>query len=111
MDYRHGRHSVYASGGVSIGAIVTPSPYGADSPWYLAPTAVNGLSTGGSGSARDISDDNPYIHLGDIGGIQVNADPAQGLPPGVGQGASNYGTHNMNTFDPHQMTLELRLRF
>ncbi len=66
MDYHHGRHSIYASGGVSIGNITTPSPYtGANSQFYVAPTAVNGISGGGSGSARYDSDDNPYVQLGD----------------------------------------------
>src|SRR5579872_6145136 len=59
MDYHHEKHSIYASGGVSIGAIDTPSPYGPDSVWYLNPT----LSTGTA--ARYVSDDNPYLQLGD----------------------------------------------
>ena len=66
MDYHHGRQSIYMSGGVSIGSITTPSPYtGANSIFYLAPTSVNGISSGGSGSARYDSDDNPYVQLGD----------------------------------------------
>lgn len=66
MDYRRGRQSIYMSGGVSIGNITTPSPYtGANSQFYLAPTAVNGISGGGSGSARYDSDDNPYVQIGD----------------------------------------------
>jgi hypothetical protein len=66
MDYHRGRQSIYMSGGVSIGNITTPSPYtGANSQFYLAPTAVNGISGGGSGSARYDSDDNPYVQIGD----------------------------------------------
>ena len=66
MDYHRGRHSIYASGGVSIGSITTPSPYtGANSQFYVAPTAVNGITGQGSGAARIDSDDNPYVQLGD----------------------------------------------
>ena len=66
LDYHRGRQSIYMSGGVSIGNITTPSPYtGANSQFYLAPTAVNGISGGGSGSARYDSDDNPYVQVGD----------------------------------------------
>ncbi len=59
MDYQHGKHSIYASGGVSIGSINTPSPYGPNSPWYLNPTGATGTA------ARQVSDDNPYVQLGD----------------------------------------------
>ena len=64
MDYRRGNHSIYASGGVSIGGITTPSPWG-NSPFYIAPTSANGLVQNASGSARYDSDDNPYVQLGD----------------------------------------------
>jgi hypothetical protein len=66
MDYHRGRQSIYMSGGVSIGSITTPSPYsGANSVFYIAPTAVNGITGQGSGAARQDSDDNPYVQLGD----------------------------------------------
>jgi hypothetical protein len=96
MDYRHGRHSVYASGGVSIGGITTPSPYGADSPWYIAPTAVNGLSTGGSGSARYISDDNPYVQLGDT--LILSPTVVLDARGGVNRIHSNYLSNAAHTF-------------
>jgi hypothetical protein len=59
LDYQHGKHSIYASGGVSIGSITTPSPYGPNSPWYVNPTASTGTA------ARQVSDDNPYVQVGD----------------------------------------------
>jgi hypothetical protein len=65
MDYRNGRHSLYASGGVSIGSIETPSPFGASSQWFGAATALSGFSGGGAGGPRQVSDDNPYVQLGD----------------------------------------------
>jgi len=46
-----------------------------------------------------------------LGGIQVTDVPAQGLIAGFGQSAASYGTHNLNTFDPRQMILEMRVRF
>jgi hypothetical protein len=46
-----------------------------------------------------------------LGGIQVSDIPAQGVVAGEGQSASTYGSHNMNTFDPRQVILEMRLRF
>jgi hypothetical protein len=66
MDYHTGRHSLYASGGVSIGSINTPSPFGADSPWFSSATALSGFySSGGAAGPRTVTDDNPYIQLGD----------------------------------------------
>jgi hypothetical protein len=46
-----------------------------------------------------------------LGGTQVTDVPAQGLVAGEGQAAATYGSHNMNTYDPRQMILEMRLRF
>jgi hypothetical protein len=46
-----------------------------------------------------------------LGGIQVTDVPAQGLVAGQGQSAATYGSHNMNTFDPRQMIVEMRVRF
>jgi len=63
MDYHNGRHSLYASGGVSIGSINTPSPFGVDSQWFGAATAIGGA--GGAAGPRQVSDDNPYVQLGD----------------------------------------------
>uniref|UniRef100_Q027I8 Cna B domain protein n=1 Tax=Solibacter usitatus (strain Ellin6076) TaxID=234267 RepID=Q027I8_SOLUE len=65
MDYRVGRHSLYASGGVSIGTIETPSPFGGGSQWFGAATALSGFSGGGAAGPRHVSDDNPYVQLGD----------------------------------------------
>ncbi|HXS98779.1 MAG TPA: TonB-dependent receptor [Candidatus Limnocylindrales bacterium] len=65
MDYHTGRHSVYASGGVSIGTINTPSPFGANSQWFGPATALSGFSGGGAAGPRQVSDDNPYMQLGD----------------------------------------------
>ena len=62
MDYRIGRHALYASGGVEAGTINTPSPYGAKSVFYLSPTTNS--SYGGT-EPEYVSDDNPYIQLGD----------------------------------------------
>jgi hypothetical protein len=59
LDYRRGRHSVYASGGVSIGSINTPSPF-PDPQWFSQPT-----SNSGGTPARNIADDNPYVQIGD----------------------------------------------
>ncbi len=65
MDYRVGRHSLYASGGVSIGTIETTSPFGAGSQWFGPATALSGFSGGGASLPRHVSDDNPYVQLGD----------------------------------------------
>jgi hypothetical protein len=46
-----------------------------------------------------------------LGGIQSTDVPAQGLLAGQGQSAATYGSHNLNTFDPRQMILELRVKF
>jgi hypothetical protein len=59
LDYRRGRQSIYASGGVSIGSIDTPSPF-PDSQWFAQPTTNSGGTP-----ARNIADDNPYVQVGD----------------------------------------------
>jgi hypothetical protein len=46
-----------------------------------------------------------------LGSIQTTSNPAQGLVAGVGQSAATYGTHNMLTYDPRQMIMEMRIRF
>ncbi len=89
LDYHVGRHSIYMSGGVSLGNITTPSPYtGANSQFYLAPTAVNGISGGGSGSARYDSDDNPYVQLGDT--VTLSPTVVLDIRAGVNRIHTNY---------------------
>jgi trimeric autotransporter adhesin len=46
-----------------------------------------------------------------LGSIQVSDVLASGLLAGQSQSPGAYGSHNMNTYDPRQMILELRLRF
>jgi hypothetical protein len=46
-----------------------------------------------------------------LGGTQSTDVPAQGLLSGEGQSAATYGSHNMGTFDPRQMIMEMRFRF
>ena len=62
LDFQHGEQSFYVSGGVEVGNITTPSPYGANSPYYVPPTATD--SQGGSSLPEYVSDDNPYLQLG-----------------------------------------------
>ena len=59
MDYRWRQHSFYASGGVQIGSINTPSPF-PDPQWFGQPTTNSGGTP-----ARNIADDNPYAQIGD----------------------------------------------
>ena len=59
LDYRRGRHSIYASGGVSIGHVDTPSPF-SNPQWFSQPTTNSGGTP-----ARNVADDNPYVQLGD----------------------------------------------
>jgi hypothetical protein len=89
MDYHHGRQSIYMSGGVSIGSINTPSPYtGANSVFFVAPTAVNGITGQGSGAAKVDSDDNPYVQLGDT--IILSPTVILDLRAGVNRVHTNY---------------------
>jgi hypothetical protein len=99
LDYHHGRQSIYMSGGVSIGNVTTPSPYtGANSQFYVAPTAVNGISGGGSGSARYDSDDNPYVQLGDT--IIVSPTVVVDVRAGVNRIHTNYLSNIATNFTP-----------
>ncbi|HEY3841472.1 MAG TPA: TonB-dependent receptor [Bryobacteraceae bacterium] len=99
MDYKRGRQSIYLSGGVSIGSITTPSPYtGANSQFYVAPTAVNGISGGGSGSARYDSDDNPYFQVGDT--VILSPTVVLDIRAGVNRIHSNYLSNVATNFTP-----------
>jgi len=53
VDYKAGAHSIYASGGIGYGNILTASPWGANSLY----------SPGGDRQTRDF---NPYAQIGDI---------------------------------------------
>ncbi|MCI0623696.1 MAG: TonB-dependent receptor, partial [Acidobacteria bacterium] len=55
FDYKLGRHSIYLSGGISEGDIITPSAWGPENPFYSPP-----VFTG-----RFVNDANPYISIGD----------------------------------------------
>ena len=57
------KHSIYVSGGVAIGSIITPSPYGANSPFYVPPTIISGSSA--ATTPELVQDDNPYLAIGD----------------------------------------------
>jgi len=46
-----------------------------------------------------------------LGSIQVSDLPASGVVAGESQTPGAYGSHNLNTFDPRQVVLEMRLRF
>jgi hypothetical protein len=47
-----------------------------------------------------------------LGAVQVSDIPAQGIVAGEAQATTtSYGAHNLSTFDPRQMILEMRLRF
>ncbi len=89
LDYHHGKQSIYMSGGVSIGSVTTPSPYtGANSVFYVAPTAINGGTGQGSGAARVDSDDNPYVQLGDT--IILSPTVVWDIRAGVNRVHTNY---------------------
>jgi hypothetical protein len=47
---------------------------------------------------------------GDLGGTNTTTNSSQGLAPGMGSNFG-YGTTNMNTYAPRQVTMNLRLRF
>ena len=58
-------NAFYASGGVESGHIDTPSPWGANSPYYYPPA-------GNAGVAQVTSDLNPYLNLGDTIAVSPN---------------------------------------
>jgi hypothetical protein len=49
-------------------------------------------------------------YTGNLGGTVTTPNPALGLVPGMGN-ANNFGTRNMNTFNPRQVQLRATLRF
>jgi hypothetical protein len=96
LDYRRGRHSFYASGGVSIGSIETPSPFGAGSQWFGAATALSGFSGGGAAGPRHVSDDNPYVQFGDT--VILTPTVVVDVRAGVNRIHSNYLSYPPQTF-------------
>jgi len=47
-----------------------------------------------------------------LGSVQVSDMPAEGIVAGEAQATTtSFGTHNLTTFAPRQMILEMRLRF
>jgi trimeric autotransporter adhesin len=94
MDYHNGRHSLYASGGVSIGSIKTPSPFGADSQWYGGANQIGGA--GGASGPRLVSDDNPYVQIGDT--IVVSPTVIVDVRAGANRIHSNYLTYPPQRF-------------
>jgi hypothetical protein len=91
LDYHRGRHSIYASGGVSIGSINTPSPF-PDPQWFGQPTTNSGGTP-----ARNITDDNPYVQLGDT----VVLSPTVVLD--VRAGVNRIHSNSLN-YPPHSFT-------
>ncbi len=102
LDYRRGNHSIYASGGVSIGGITTPSPWGGNSNWYISPTAANGLAQNASGGARYDSDDNPYVQLGDT--VILSPTVVLDIRAGVNRIHSNYLSNLATNFTASDYT-------
>ena len=73
IDFYHGRQSIYGTGGIHDGQILTPHPWGPNNPYYIPPNAVS--------IAPVVSDRNPYVGIGDTIIINPNmvADMRVGL--------------------------------
>jgi hypothetical protein len=93
LDYHlSDRQSLYVSGGVEMGQIKTPSPYGVNSPYYFAPP--------GSTEPALVQDDNPYVSLGDT--ITLNPTTVVDVRLGVERVDSNFlasGATNFSATD------------
>lgn len=85
LDFHHGKQSIYASGGISIGEINTPSPYGRGSPFFVPATVSNIY---GSAEPEYVSDDNPYIQIGDT--VVLSPSTVLDVRYGVARIHSNY---------------------
>ena len=94
LDYRpNQRNSIYVSGGVEIGSIHTPSPYGAGSPFFIPPTST----PSGTGSATEpelVTDNNPYISLGDT--IVLNSSTFLDIRYGMERVHTDYLSNSAN---------------
>jgi len=92
LDYHlSDRQSIYVSGGIALGQIKTPSPYGASSPYYFSPTGGNS-----AGSVQLVQDNNPYISLGDT--ITLNPTTIVDLRMGIERVVSNSLANSVTDF-------------
>lgn len=96
MDYRRGKHSIYLSGGVSLGSIETPSPYGPNSRWYTPATGLSGYVGGGAAGPQHVTDDNPYFQAGDT--VILSPTVVLDIRAGVNRIHSNYLTYPPERF-------------
>ncbi|MDR3717807.1 MAG: TonB-dependent receptor [Bryobacteraceae bacterium] len=73
VDYRLGqKHSIYASGGILAGTISSPSPYGADNPFY---------NYSNNWTSQFDKDRNPYASIGDT--IVINSTTVMDVRYGI----------------------------
>ncbi len=96
LDYHRGNQSFYFSGGVEIGSITTPSPYGKGSPYYVPPNVGQvGVNEGSSEPEQD-SDDNPYFQMGDT--IIINPTLVVDIRYGLQRVHTNYLSNIVTNF-------------
>ena len=57
FDYHVEKHSIYGTGGIHHGSILTPQPWGDDNPFYVRPNIIN--------IPPIVGDKNPYVGIGD----------------------------------------------
>jgi trimeric autotransporter adhesin len=62
VDYTRRKNSYYATGGIELGNIHTPGPWGTNVPYYYPPL-VNGAAN--ANDTALIKDKNPYVAVGD----------------------------------------------
>jgi hypothetical protein len=62
IDYHLSRHSIYGTGGIHQGSVLTPQPWGADNPFYISTTSIGGTT---HNIAPILGDKNPYAGIGD----------------------------------------------
>jgi trimeric autotransporter adhesin len=84
VDYQMGRNSIYGSGGISHGSILTPGPWGASVPYWSRETYPS------DGPPPIVTDKNPYFELGDT--IVLNPTMLVDLRVGVQRVNSQWAT-------------------
>ena len=100
LDYHpNDSNSIYISGGVEIGSIITPSPYGANSPFYIPPTDAG---TYGGTEPQSDTDNNPYLSIGDT--ITLNPTTVLDIRYGIQRVVTDYLTNTGNSFTAAQYT-------
>jgi hypothetical protein len=102
VDYHRGMHSIYGSGGIHHGSILTPSPWGPKNPYWVRQTYPT------AGPPPIVSDKNPFLVIGDT--IVVSPTLLVDLRAGIQRVNSRWATPLYPNFDYNALNIPASLQ-